>query len=155
MRGVSYPQEFDSYKGTAICLHGAHSENFKVNIEYVIYILNFIFIKYFQIAFNQFEKLLLHDTKFSKLIIVCIKYFIKLCKPYLKSITSHAIKSVVMNTIFENPHYFDHGRQLEEGFLECFDRLQAMICSGFIPDIIFPEVNVYRYNRIYKLDNQQ
>ena len=31
MRGVSHPQEFDKSNGTAICLHRAHSENFKVN----------------------------------------------------------------------------------------------------------------------------
>lgn len=49
-----------------------------------------------------------------------------------------------MSTLIENPNYFDHGRQLEQGFLECFERLKAMVSVGIIPDIIFPEVNVFR-----------
>ena len=36
------------------------------------------------------SKLDLHDTKYARFIIICIKYFIKLCKPYLKALTSHA-----------------------------------------------------------------
>ena len=35
-------------------------------------------------------ELALYDTKYARFIIICIKYFIKLCKPYLKALTSHA-----------------------------------------------------------------
>ena len=75
------------------------------------------------------------------------KYCIRLCDPYLKGITSHAIKSVVMNIIFESPHFFDNGRQLEQGFQECLNKLEAMVSDGFVPDIIFPDVNVYRFEK--------
>ena len=35
-------------------------------------------------------KLELQNTKYARFIIICIKYFIKLCKPYLKALTPHA-----------------------------------------------------------------
>ena len=88
-------------------------------------------------------ELALYDTKYARFIIICIKYLIKLCKPYLKALTSHTIESAIMEIIFEEPRYFkyDSRRQVEETFLECFKRLEDMIKKGFIPDIIFRGVN--------------
>ena len=53
-----------------------------------------------------------------------------------------------MQIIFEDPYYFefDNRRQVEESFLECFKRLEDMVSEGFIPDIIFHEVNVFRFD---------
>ena len=50
-----------------------------------------------------------------------------------------------MNIIFDSPNFFDNGRRLEQGFQECLNKLKDMVSDGFIPDIIFPDVNVYRY----------
>ena len=52
-----------------------------------------------------------------------------------------------MKIIFEEPRYFeyDNRRQVEESFLECIKRLEDMVSEGFIPDIIFHEVNVFRF----------
>ena len=53
-----------------------------------------------------------------------------------------------MKIIFEEPRYFEYDKrtQVEEKFLECFKRLEDMVSEGFIPDIIFHEVNVFRFD---------
>ena len=102
----------------------------------------------FQVSFNKYEELLLHDRKYANKTIICLKFFIRQCEPYLKNLSSHAIKSVVMNIIVEDPSYFNKkGKgQLEEGFLHCFQRLEDMVTGLCIPDIIFKDkVNVFRF----------
>ena len=62
-----------------------------------------------------------------------------------------------MQIIFEDPYYFefDNRRQVEDSFLECFKRLEDMVSKGFIPDIIFHEVNVFRFDICLVLGNKK
>ena len=41
------------------------------------------------------SKLGLHNTKYARFIIICIKYFIKLCKPYSTRSREHNAKKMV------------------------------------------------------------
>ena len=78
------------------------------------------------------------------MIIKMIKYFIRnACSPYLKTVTSHSIKSVIMHMVLEDDIDFENGN-LEETFQICFKELEKKVCDGIIQDIIFPNVNLLR-----------
>ena len=105
---------------------------------YKISCLHLLFLSPFQLDFHNYERLLLYKIKFAKNVVKCLKYFIRYevsqmkyfahfhnflyfvlhrsCDPYLKDVTSHAIKSVVMKKIYHQPSYFHNTFNLETNF---------------------------------------
>ena len=113
-------------------LHTVKSFRWMHGIKYVVYIFIFIFFsawfpqlwktasvqegvckKYYQV-FEVFYKVwsFTNETFFTYLSII----YNRCCDPYLKDVTSHAIKSVVMKKIYHRPSYFCNTFNLETNF---------------------------------------
>jgi len=103
----------------AICLHKAEPDRF-------------------QIDFHEMEKKILAEKNFIKMIIRLLKYLRNVWLEPLSVLSSHVIKSVVMQKILSrDKNYWKNNWNLEDNFRECFTELVSSVRRGCVKDVLW------------------
>ena len=96
----------------------------------------------FEIDCHQLERELLYDKGCAKMVVRLIKYLRNVRKGPLEKLTSHMIKSIVMEKIMMVED--EYWNNLETAFVECTRLLIQRVKKRKIFDIIFPTFNILK-----------
>ena len=98
--------------------------------------------KQFEMDFHNFERAILYRRNYAKNVIKLIKFMRNNHQGPLQLLSSHMIKTVVMEKTLEDEHYWEDVFKLESNFYDCMELLLLKIFSGKVNDIFFPSVNL-------------
>ena len=98
--------------------------------------------KRFEMDFHNIERSILHKKNFANNTIKLIKCLRNNWKGPIEMLSSHIIKTVVMEKTLEDENYWKENFNLEKNFSDCMEMLVRKIETGKVSDIFFPSVNL-------------